>query len=748
MAQDASTLSRKRPQSPDTTEDFAAKRPKLSDDSTPPAAYAGLNAIATKISQVFGYNSQTIQNHSSPAQLPAPQNGFHPPAQTFNPAASPRPSSIPPPAATSPSPAKYRPAIKLAALRGTKWDDGTGPKSPSPKKTTPRRKAAGASSLQGTPTKATPTPNKGSPLKRASAVGDAESGDELSVAGRTPASAAKPAGAKRLFSASKASTPKSILTPKKRRGRPPKNVKFGSRLDDDDVFFEDVRKPGRPSKASKAAGDEDEGEGDIVCGICARGHSKAPNQIILCDNCDFAVHQECYEVPEIPTGEWLCKSCAQEDVLKTSKNLDDVAEVVKNVEVPDIPNLDKHVRALQRVLLDRCTGHRPLRIFGQQEAQDKARQLVEQTVVAGEGNSMLLIGARGSGKTTVSRSALDELLTKLTYMQLLEGILSDLKREHANDFHVVRLNGFIHTDDKLAVKEIWRQLGKEMEVDDDLINIVSLVAPLAPWASTDKMQNNYADTMTSLLALLSHPSEIMGTGDGVTSQSVVFIIDEFDMFAAHPRQTLLYNLFDVAQSRKAPISVLGCTTRLDVVEMLEKRVKSRFSHRYVYLHLPRSLPAYWQMCKQGLLVDKEDAELEGIDIELEGYEEFRNYWSHKIEVRLSSPAQLQHPIPNSKFLGAVQGKGIPRPAPISLLHVEVANCFLYRVDYGTRINISVGPHTYHPPSCIRGQHVSSTSRLTHAPPLDFIRTRSRSIDQRGSPRHHHPHGHRQLRHGI
>ena len=58
-------------------------------------------------------------------------------------------------------------------------------------------------------------------------------------------------------------------------------------------------------------------------------------------------------------------------------------------------------------------------------------------------------------------------------MQLLEGIISDLSREHARDFHVVRLNGFIHTDDKLAVKEIWRQLGKEMEVDDDLINIVS-----------------------------------------------------------------------------------------------------------------------------------------------------------------------------------------------------------------------------------------------------------------------------------
>jgi origin recognition complex subunit 4 len=36
------------------------------------------------------------------------------------------------------------------------------------------------------------------------------------------------------------------------------------------------------------------------------------------------------------------------------------------------------------------------------------------------------------------------------------------------------LNGFIHTDDKLALREIWRQLGKEMEVDEDLTGKVSI----------------------------------------------------------------------------------------------------------------------------------------------------------------------------------------------------------------------------------------------------------------------------------
>lgn len=125
--------------------------------------------------------------------------------------------------------------------------------------------------------------------------------------------------------------------------------------------------------------------------------------------------------------------------------------------------------------------------------------------------------------------------------------------------------------------------------------------------------------------------------DGVTSRSIIFLIDEFDLFATHARQTLLYNLFDIAQARKAPIAVLGLTTRIDVVESLEKRVKSRFSHRYVYLSLPKSLPTYWEICKQGLVVDEEDMETEGIDEAVGGHAEFTEWWNEKVTV---SPSDL------------------------------------------------------------------------------------------------------------
>ena len=155
--------------------------------------------------------------------------------------------------------------------------------------------------------------------------------------------------------------------------------------------------------------------------------------------------------------------------------------------------------------------------------------------------------------------------------------------------------------------------------------------------SNSTQTSNYADTMASLLALLSHPSEITAAEEGVTSKSVVFVIDEFDLFATHARQTLLYNLFDIAQARKAPIAVLGLTTRIDVVESLEKRVKSRFSHRYVYLSVPKTLQAYWDICRQGLVVDEEDLSLEGFDTRLKGLSEFHGYWAKKIEVVLTRP---------------------------------------------------------------------------------------------------------------
>lgn len=241
-------------------------------------------------------------------------------------------------------------------------------------------------------------------------------------------------------------------------------------------------------------------------------------------------------------------------------------------EPDSLPSLDEaQMQLLKRITLEKIYGKRLIPLANLSDEYTKVNTVINQTITAGESNSMLLIGARGSGKTA-----------------LVNQILREQAKEHPDDFHAVRLNGFIHTDDKIALREIWRQLGREMDLDEE-----------------ENTTRNYADTLASLLALLSHPLELgQEQLPGQTNKSVIFILDEFELFASHPRQTLLYNLFDIAQSRKAPIAVLGLTTRIDVAESLEKRVKSRFSHRYVHLSSPKSFAAFVEVCKAALEVDE------------------------------------------------------------------------------------------------------------------------------------------------
>ena len=230
---------------------------------------------------------------------------------------------------------------------------------------------------------------------------------------------------------------------------------------------------------------------------------------------------------------------------------------------------------VKSVVLSRLAGHTRPKLSGLDNQYQQLHSLLFATITRGEGNSILLLGPRGVGKTC-----------------LVENSLSALKVEHGNDFHVVRLNGFMQTDDKMALREIWRQLGREMEIQDEETAQVS----------------SYADTMASLLHLLSHPDEWAESMDpsGLerTARSVIFVIDEFDLFTTHPRQTLLYNLLDIAQARKAPVAVVGCSVRIDVGEQLEKRVKSRFSHRWIYLPLAKSLPTFEEALRTTLMLDE------------------------------------------------------------------------------------------------------------------------------------------------
>lgn len=214
------------------------------------------------------------------------------------------------------------------------------------------------------------------------------------------------------------------------------------------------------------------------------------------------------------------------------------------------------------------------------------------------GNSALILGPRGSGKSLV-----------------VDSVLSALKAKHKGQFITVRLSGLAQTDDKLALHEIAAQIERgrrEIEAGESLEE------------GTKMYRRQSANrTLAKLVTMLSGRSGLEEANgkeqdeegddddddDGAAVVSVIIVLDEFERFATmQNRQTLLYNLLDAAQSprysatssnksRAPSMCVVGISSRMTAPEMLEKRVRSRFSHRVIVIPHASDIDKFWQICE-------------------------------------------------------------------------------------------------------------------------------------------------------
>lgn len=173
--------------------------------------------------------------------------------------------------------------------------------------------------------------------------------------------------------------------------------------------------------------------------------------------------------------------------------------------------------------------------------EKRLEAMLTQTVETAFNHSMLLLGPRGCGKTLI-----------------VERVLAKLEHRFPGKVSSVRLNGLFHSDERTALKEIARQLC----LDQSLV--------LSTTASFD-------DNLRFLTDMLHEFSN--------SQRAIIFVLDEFDLFANSAKQSLLYNLFDALHSDSVQASVLGISCRLDADQLLEKRVRSRFSNRKM-LFLP------------------------------------------------------------------------------------------------------------------------------------------------------------------
>uniref|UniRef100_A0A182WI61 PHD finger protein rhinoceros n=1 Tax=Anopheles minimus TaxID=112268 RepID=A0A182WI61_9DIPT len=49
---------------------------------------------------------------------------------------------------------------------------------------------------------------------------------------------------------------------------------------------------------------------NVICDVCRSPDSEEANEMVFCDNCNICVHQACYGITNIPSGQWLCRTCS------------------------------------------------------------------------------------------------------------------------------------------------------------------------------------------------------------------------------------------------------------------------------------------------------------------------------------------------------------------------------------------------------------------------------------------------------
>ncbi|NWS83507.1 ORC4 protein, partial [Toxostoma redivivum] len=259
------------------------------------------------------------------------------------------------------------------------------------------------------------------------------------------------------------------------------------------------------------------------------------------------------------------------------------------------------ISQVQKILRERfCHYCAAGKLFGMEQQYRHLLELLKRTMVHGESNSALIIGPRGSGKTTLLNHVLKDL-------REMKQVGEDLLEVHLNGKNPF-LPGLLQTNDRVALKEITRQLQLE--------NVVG-----------DKVFGSFAENLAFLL-------EALRKGNRTSSCPILFVLDEFDLFVHHKNQTLLYNLFDISQSAQTPVTVIGLTCRQDILELLEKRVKSRFSHRQIYLMNSFDFKQYIKIFKEQLSLPAEFPD-----------ESFAEKWNNSVQ-HLSEDKTVQDVLQN------------------------------------------------------------------------------------------------------
>ncbi|CAL5350261.1 unnamed protein product [Camellia sinensis] len=183
--------------------------------------------------------------------------------------------------------------------------------------------------------------------------------------------------------------------------------------------------------------------------------------------------------------------------------------------------------------------------------------------------------------------------------EVLELVIEDLLKEYPDMILVIKLNGLLHSDDNCALKVQIHSHAKNMKNVECYLIVTSSSSgrEIARQLCVEHQllfskMASFDDNTQFMIAMLREC--------GLVHKTVIFVLDEFDLFA-QGKQRLLYSLLDAMQSVTSQAIVIGVSCRLDADQLLEKRVRSRFSHRKL-LFLPPSKEDLQRLLKHILVL--------------------------------------------------------------------------------------------------------------------------------------------------
>lgn len=168
----------------------------------------------------------------------------------------------------------------------------------------------------------------------------------------------------------------------------------------------------------------------------------------------------------------------------------------------------------------------------------------------------------------------------------LKQVQQELKTEGSSRQQVtVHLSGALHSDKRRAFKFVARQLCEHCNGDMKFVSSASVeeneaflrqvLAHMGRWV-TFTVDHRFAAPCHEMLPSI-HCCKVTRVLCCRNKQSVVFVLNDMSRFVGEDRSTTLYTLLDLLHTNTG-VAVVGLSTTNGVLDLMEKRAKSRFSH--------------------------------------------------------------------------------------------------------------------------------------------------------------------------